>query len=794
MADTSQALLRLSGPVSEYFVVENNIASTAFVKVFKALDKLKRQSVGLVILQMPIHPDHISSFTSRAVELAQVTEISSYGIDVNGTAFLVLPVLDGTMLSEGAVESREIERRYMAVVRCVSKLHERHLFCGDICVTSFLFNRFGSIQIFAGWGGLGQPAQAAGEVTDDWMECLAPEQRKGGEPNGTIDVFALGIIGYRLFTGKYPQFDESGNLIEKARGLNTSAPEWIDDVLERALSSSEAARFQTAAELVQAIVQWKESAAAREVLPVKIEAQFGVPASRAPSGAVAIELQALPGSVVDQQPPPVHSKRTAGMLLKGSLVSFLIVVGLWMGFKGTSFMHGKGKVSALDMRPGDISEELLNAQPGENIGEYIEQLATSGDPLAHDMLVRMFKESKSDEAALKVWDALLSRARRSGLVRTSDHVRAWGKIESVAAQRGARLAPLLRLLDPVLPIETRIELLESAKKIDSKFTFGLAASLALDLKQVDYFRPILVAAVAAAMAVDSESLRERSVGALMLATPEVSTLYAEDVLADRNLVPDGDLLWLLPELTQRQFPGVKRVTAQVLARELVSEVPAVYLEIMSRKASIPARVQSSLVGCALKNDGTVADVVSFAAWYDTDAEKALWALVLSTRDSEVGARAFDALAAKPLLAPGISVLYDHVRSTYYADRALVGRLVAALALENALPDSVFSRAFEGLDVLPKSRDLVRVVLKGPSTRAVREVIKRYGTHVERTQLLDLVSQSDPLVRAAAVEALSSANDVAILKILADAYAVETDPAVRAAYEMHISTIKERVKR
>ncbi len=794
MADTSQALSRLSGLVSDYFVVENNIASTAFVKVFKALDKLKRQSVGLVILQMPISADQISSFASRAAQLAQVTEISSYGIDVNGTAFLVLPVLDGTMLSEGNVESREIERRYMAVIRCVAKLHERQLFCGDICVTSFLFDRFGSIKIFAGWGGLGQPAQAGSEVADDWMECLAPEQRKNSEPNGTIDVFALGVIGYRLFVGRYPQFDDSGNLIDKARALNTSAPEWIDDVLERALSFSETARFQTAAELVQAIAQWKESAAAREVLPVKIEAHFSVTPSRVPSGAVAIELQALPGSVVDQERPPAHSKRTAGMLLKGSLVSFLIALGLWMGFKGTSFLPGKEKVSALDMRPGDISEGLLKAKPGENIGEYIEQLATSGDPLAHDMLVRMFKESKSDETALKVWDGLLSRARRSGLIRTSDHVRVWGKTESVTAQRGAKLAPLLRLLDPALPIEARIELLESAKAIDSRFTSGLAAALALDLKQVNSFRPIFLASVSAAMAVDSESLRQRSVGTLMLATPEVSTLYAEDVLADPNLVPDGDLLWLLSELTQRQFPGVKRVSAQVLARKLVPEVGVIYLEILSRKATIPARVQSSLVGCALEKNGKAADVVSFAAWYDTDAEKALWALVLSTQDSEVGARAFDALAAKPLLAPGISALYDYVRSTYYADRALVGRVVAALALESALPDSIFSRAFEGLDVLPKSRDLVRVVLKGPSSRAVREVIKRYGTHVERTQLLDLIGQSDPLVRAAAVEALSSANDVAILKILADAYAGEKDPAVRAVYEMHISTIKERVKR
>jgi hypothetical protein len=342
-------------------------------------------------------------------------------------------------------------------------------------------------------------------------------------------------------------------------------------------------------------------------------------------------------------------------------------------------------------------------------------------------------------------------------------------------------------------MDTRIELLESTKAIDRKFGLGFAAALALDLQQVNAFRPVFLSSLATAMSVAPEALGERSVGALMLATPEVSTLYMEDILADPNLVSNADILWLLTELTQRQLPGVKGISDQVLSRNLMTEVAAVHIGILTRKANIPVRVQSSLVACA-QGKASKADVVSFASWYDTDAEKALWALMLGTEDSELVVRAFDALAAKPLLTPGIAALYDYVRSSYYDDRALVGRLVAALALENVLSDSTFSRAFEGLDTLPKSRDLVRVVLKGSSSRASREVIKRYGALVERTLLLELIGRSDSSVRAAAVEALSSENDVAILKILADSYAAENDPAVRAVYEQHISTIRERVNR
>lgn len=784
---------RLSGIVSDYFVVENKIASTRIVDVFKALDKFRRQSVGLVIFKAPLKPDQVPVFASRAGQLSQITEISSFGVDGAGTAFVVLPLLDGAVLGEESPELVEVERRYVAVVRLVAKLHAHNIACGDLCLQSFLLDRFGAMKIFAGWGIFEQTNHTATDDAGDWMKCVAPEQRKANECTSATDIFALGVIGYRLFTGEYPRFNESEKLTHKPHALNGSAPEWIDDVLEKALSPSPGERPQTAADLLQAITQWKENAVVRDSLPAKVETQVSSPPARTAASAVAISLHALPGSAKEKQPVVEPSGPSMVRLLKVALVIFLIGVGLWMGFEGTSVFPSKDNLGALEMRPGDVSEALLVEETQGARNEYIDQLVMSGDPLAHDILVRMFKESDSDQTALKVWDSLLTRARRSGLVRASDYVRAWGKSESSAPQRGTKSGTFLRLLDPALPTVTRIELLEALRAEDPRASIGFAAALALDLKQLDAFRPVFVSGAAASLREDPSAVSDRSVGALMLVIPEVSTLYIEDILVEPSSLHDRDVLWLLAELAKRQFPGVKRISERALAREIVPTEAKLFLEILTRKASIPARVQVSLVTCAMGR-AAKAEVVSFAGWYDSDAEKVLWALVVISKDPELGARAFDALAAKPLLAPGISGLYDYVRSTYYADRALVGRIVAALALENVLPDSVFSGAFDGLNGLPKSRDLVRVVLKGPSSRAVREVIKRYNSLIDRTQLLELVGQSDPLVRAVVVEALSSANDVGILKILADSYAVETDPVVRAAYEKHISTIRERVNR
>jgi hypothetical protein len=794
MADTSSPVTHLPGMVQDYFVVENNIASTRVVKVFKALDKFKRQSVGLIVSRTPVPVDRIPLFAARATQLSHITEISSYGLDAHGTAFVVLPVLDGNLLGDSVLEEIELERRYLSALRLVARLHEHKLTCGDLCLSSFLLGRFGSLQLFAGWCVLEQPAQTLTDESDEGEPCIAPEQREGSEPTNATDVFALGVIGYRLFTGEYPRFEDSGFVTSQVLTLNPSAPGWIDEVLTKALAPVPTERLQTAADMVQAIVQWKENTAAREALPTKTDAPVIMPSSRtSSSGAVVIELRALPGQAIDKKPVPKPSGPRVVTLMKGILLIGLLCIGLWMGFKGTSVFHREERSAALDIRPGDISEELLNAREEGDTETYIEELATSGDPLAHDILIRMFKEADSEQAASKVWDSLLTRARRNGLVRASDHVRAWIKFEAISLKRSSTLELALRLLDPALPMPVRIELLETVRTVDPKFAVVLAASLALDLKQVDSFRPIFLASAAGMLAVVPSELQERSVGALMLATPAVSSLYAEDLLTVPNVISDSDLLWLLPEMTKRQLPGVKRISDQARARRLVPDSAAIFLEILSRTSIIPARVQSTLVACALGQAGK-ADVVSFAGWYDSDAEKALWALVVNTKDSEVGERAFDALAAKPMLVPGISDLYELVRSTYYADRAVVGRPVAALALENVLSDADFSRAFEGLNDLPQGRELLKVVLKGPSPRALREVIRRYGPLLDRMQLLDVIKHPDPQVRAAAVEALSGANDVVILKILADTYAEEAELVVRSAYENHISTIKERVNR
>ena len=454
-------------------------------------------------------------------------------------------------------------------------------------------------------------------------------------------------------------------------------------------------------------------------------------------------------------------------------------------------MDQEEQPASLAVSPGDVSETLVEQGAQGDKGKYIEELVISGDPLAHDILVRMLKEDQSEAVVTKVWEGLLARARRNGLVRSSDYVRAWANTEARSPRRKATEETSLRLLDPALPIATRVELLEVVRAFDSRFSVGLAASLALDLKQLDPFQPVFLRSAAEALTGDPETLQGHSTGALMLATPEVSMLYADDIVDDPMVVSDGDIAWLLSELTKRQLPGVKRLSEVAVARALVPPVEVVFLQILGRKAPIPARVQASLVACAF-GQSSKADVVSFAGWYDTDAEKALWALVGSTKDLDLGAKAFDALAAKPLLTQGISELYDYVRSTYYPDRAVVGLPVAALALENVLSDAEFSRAFEGLDRLPKSKELIKIVLKGPSARALREVMARHAPLVERTQLLDLVRHSDPTVRAVAVEALKDANDVAILKMLTDAYTNEADPIVKAAYEKHISTIRERV--
>ncbi len=84
---------------------------------------------------------------------------------------------------------------------------------------------------------------------------MAPEQVRGEEVDGRTDLYAAGVVFYRMLTGKLPfKADTAVAMIQSqlsdpptpARQVRADLPEWLDVVLARVLAKRPGERYQTA--------------------------------------------------------------------------------------------------------------------------------------------------------------------------------------------------------------------------------------------------------------------------------------------------------------------------------------------------------------------------------------------------------------------------------------------------------------------------------------------------------------------------------------------------------------------
>src|SRR6185436_4996364 len=100
---------------------------------------------------------------------------------------------------------------------------------------------------------------------------MSPEQLAGRRIDGRSDLFSLGVTLYQMLAGRLPFEGESMTQLMFAiantehppiREYNPALPEWIDALIAKALAKDFEQRFQTGAELAEAIRQARRAATA----------------------------------------------------------------------------------------------------------------------------------------------------------------------------------------------------------------------------------------------------------------------------------------------------------------------------------------------------------------------------------------------------------------------------------------------------------------------------------------------------------------------------------------------------
>ncbi|HVK22837.1 MAG TPA: protein kinase [Actinokineospora sp.] len=192
----------------------------------------------------------------RKVRSDRVVTVHDIGETPDGTPYFVMAYADGGTLDQrldgGPLPVATAVHLAAETARGVAELHRQGLVHRDIKPSNVLFSGAGAQPERVLIGDLGlaidadcsQPSLIGGTPA-----YMAPEQARGAGADTASDVYALGVLTYRLLTGRLP----AGRAAPRVKALVPGVSAAVDSTVMRALSEDPGRRHDTAADFADAL-------------------------------------------------------------------------------------------------------------------------------------------------------------------------------------------------------------------------------------------------------------------------------------------------------------------------------------------------------------------------------------------------------------------------------------------------------------------------------------------------------------------------------------------------------------
>ena len=266
------------GTVLGDFLVLHAIGSGGMGVVYAAQQERPRRTVAIKVLRRGFrHPDILRRFEREAELLGRLQHpgianvFAFYRGDRRVPAHLVMELVSGPPITEyvqaHALGTAARIELIIAVCEAVQHANERGIVHRDLKPANVLISDAGQPKVLdfgiARATGLHihSTIQTAHGQLIGTLAYMSPERLRGGvDVDGRSDVYAIGVMFYRLMAGRLP-FDVSGlPLVEAAqRILHTDVPPLgsidaafdgpIEQVAKRAMAADPDRRYQSAADL-----------------------------------------------------------------------------------------------------------------------------------------------------------------------------------------------------------------------------------------------------------------------------------------------------------------------------------------------------------------------------------------------------------------------------------------------------------------------------------------------------------------------------------------------------------------
>jgi serine/threonine-protein kinase len=242
--------------------------------VYKAIDDTLDREVAIKILNPHFSaPELLKRFHAEATTLAKLShpEIATIHelLRTETDLMMVMELVRGETLEAligrvGPMSADLAGHILDGILSALAHAHRAGIVHRDLKPANVMVTELGSIKImdFGIARVRGTERMTIDGCTVGTPAYMAPEQVLGDDTDGRADLYAVGVILYRLLAGRLP-FDADAPLImlqkqvaETPPALNLfreGLPEWCEPMVQRALSKAPADRFQTAEEFREAV-------------------------------------------------------------------------------------------------------------------------------------------------------------------------------------------------------------------------------------------------------------------------------------------------------------------------------------------------------------------------------------------------------------------------------------------------------------------------------------------------------------------------------------------------------------
>ncbi len=270
------------------YVVEHLLGAGGMGSVYRGVQPAigKRVAIKFLAPHLNGSVDVVARFfdEAKAVNLIgneNIVDIFDFGKTPDGQNFFVMELLDGPSLEKALEKAKALSPARAVnisaqIARALAAAHERGIIHRDLKPDNvFLVRRVGHDDFVKvvdfGIAKLAPPEGAATGEADRRTKSgmilgtpgyMAPEQASGDPVDGRADVYALGVLLYRMLTGVVPFAAQSftatllRQLTETPRRvseLRSDVPRELDDLVSRMLARLPAERPATMGEVADAL-------------------------------------------------------------------------------------------------------------------------------------------------------------------------------------------------------------------------------------------------------------------------------------------------------------------------------------------------------------------------------------------------------------------------------------------------------------------------------------------------------------------------------------------------------------